>query len=164
MTRAKLARLKQFVRENYDDRILDVMPTSGKYSQNLHSVVWKLRIYGRGKVISLSNITYTHSVQYFAAVIHLILHFRYIHSFARACWFLPFITSMITLALKYLSRVPWMTSSFIHSLALSVWDGLKILSKALRREPVAQILHVEARLAATRGIPPPAASITKSLV
>jgi hypothetical protein len=120
--------------------------------------------YGRGKVISLSDITYTHSVQYIAAVIHLILHFRYIHPFARACWFLPFITAMICRSHSNTSPASLGRPPRSYSLALSVWDGLKILSKALRREPVAQILHVEARLAATRGIPPPAASITKSLV
>jgi len=46
MARAKLARLEEFVREMvYDDRVLDVVPTSGKYSQNLRSVVQKLRTY-----------------------------------------------------------------------------------------------------------------------
>jgi len=47
MARAKLARLEAFVRESMDheDRVLDVVPASGKYSQNLRSVVHKLRTY-----------------------------------------------------------------------------------------------------------------------
>lgn len=44
---AKLARLEEFVRNemDHDDRVLDVVPTSGKYNQNLRSVVRKLRTY-----------------------------------------------------------------------------------------------------------------------
>ena len=47
LARAKLARLEEFVRTNMvnDDRALDVLPTSAKYSQNLRSVVHKLRTY-----------------------------------------------------------------------------------------------------------------------
>ena len=47
LARAKLARLEEFVRAEigYDGRVLDVVPTSGKYSQNLRRVVEKLRIY-----------------------------------------------------------------------------------------------------------------------
>jgi GTP-binding protein len=47
LARAKLARLEEFVRAEmgHDGRVLDVVPTSGKYSQNLRSVVQKLRIY-----------------------------------------------------------------------------------------------------------------------
>jgi GTP-binding protein len=47
LARAKLARLEEFVREemDHDDRVLDVVPTSGKYGQNLRSVVRKLRTY-----------------------------------------------------------------------------------------------------------------------
>jgi GTPase len=47
LARAKLARLEEFVRANmdYDGQMLDVVPTSGKYSQNLRSVVQKLRTY-----------------------------------------------------------------------------------------------------------------------
>lgn len=46
MARAKLTRLEEFVREMaHDDQVLDVLPTSGKYSQNLRSVVRKLRTY-----------------------------------------------------------------------------------------------------------------------
>jgi len=30
---------------DHDDRVLDVVPTSGKYNQNLRSVVRKLRTY-----------------------------------------------------------------------------------------------------------------------
>jgi hypothetical protein len=40
-----------------------------------------------------------------------------------------------------------------HCPALSVQASLKTLSKALRRQPVAKILLVEARLAVTGGIP-----------
>jgi GTP-binding protein len=45
--RAKLARLEEFVREemDQDDLVLDVVPTSGKYNQNLRSAVRKLRTY-----------------------------------------------------------------------------------------------------------------------
>ena len=47
LARAKLARLEEFVRDemDHDDRVLDVVPTSGKFSQNLRSVVRKLRTY-----------------------------------------------------------------------------------------------------------------------
>ncbi len=47
LARAKLARLEGFVREEVDQdgRVLDVVPTSGKYCQNLRSVVRKLRTY-----------------------------------------------------------------------------------------------------------------------
>jgi GTP-binding protein len=47
LARAKLAQLEEFVRAEmgHDGRVLDVVPTSGKYSQNLRSVVQKLRIY-----------------------------------------------------------------------------------------------------------------------
>jgi GTP-binding protein len=48
LARAKLAKLEEFVREEMDqgdDQVLDVVPMSGKYSQNLHSVVRKLRGY-----------------------------------------------------------------------------------------------------------------------
>jgi GTP-binding protein len=47
LARAKLARLEEFVRGEMDedDRVLDVVPTSGKYNQNLGSVVRKLRTY-----------------------------------------------------------------------------------------------------------------------
>jgi GTP-binding protein len=47
LAQAKLARLEEFVRDemDHDDRVLDVVPTSGKYSQNLRSVVRKLRTY-----------------------------------------------------------------------------------------------------------------------
>ena len=47
LARAKLARLEEFVRDEMDQdhRVLDVVPTSGKYGQNLHSVVRKLRTY-----------------------------------------------------------------------------------------------------------------------
>ena len=47
LARAKLARLEEIVRDEMDhgDRVLDVVPTSGKYSQNLLSVVRKLRTY-----------------------------------------------------------------------------------------------------------------------
>ncbi len=45
LARAKLAQLEAFVRDGmgHDDRMLDVVPTSGKYGQNLRSVVRKLR-------------------------------------------------------------------------------------------------------------------------
>jgi len=47
LAHAKLARLEEFVREEVDQdgRALDVVPTSGKYCQNLRSVVRKLRTY-----------------------------------------------------------------------------------------------------------------------
>jgi GTP-binding protein len=47
LARAKLARLEEFVRDEMDqgDRVLDVVPISGKYGQNLHSVLRKLRTY-----------------------------------------------------------------------------------------------------------------------
>ncbi|KAI0282060.1 hypothetical protein BC826DRAFT_961730 [Russula brevipes] len=48
LARAKLAKLEEFVREEMDrddDQVLDVVPTSGKYNQNLRSVVHKLRGY-----------------------------------------------------------------------------------------------------------------------
>ncbi len=47
LARAKLACLEEFVRNGmvHGDRVLDVVPTSGKYSQNLRSVVRKLRAY-----------------------------------------------------------------------------------------------------------------------
>jgi len=47
LARAKLVRLEEFVKNDmdHDDRRLDVVPTSGRYSQNLHSVVQKLRTY-----------------------------------------------------------------------------------------------------------------------
>jgi GTPase len=46
LARAKLARLEEFVGEmDHDGRVLDVVPTSGKYGQNLRSVVRKLRTY-----------------------------------------------------------------------------------------------------------------------
>jgi len=47
LARTKLARLEEFVRDemDHDDRVLDVVPTSGKYNQNLRSVVRKLRTY-----------------------------------------------------------------------------------------------------------------------
>ncbi|KAI0271061.1 P-loop containing nucleoside triphosphate hydrolase protein [Russula aff. rugulosa BPL654] len=47
LAQAKLERLEEFVRDemDHDDRVLDVVPTSGKYSQNLRSVVRKLRTY-----------------------------------------------------------------------------------------------------------------------
>ena len=47
LARAKLARLEEFVRDemNHDDLMLDVVPISGKYGQNLHSVLRKLRTY-----------------------------------------------------------------------------------------------------------------------
>ena len=47
LARTKLARLEEFVRDemDHDDRVLDVVPTSGKYGQNLRSVVHKLRTY-----------------------------------------------------------------------------------------------------------------------
>jgi len=46
MAGVKLARLGEFVGETvHDDRVLDVVPASGKYSQNLRSVVQKLRTY-----------------------------------------------------------------------------------------------------------------------
>ncbi|KAH9956381.1 GTPase [Lactifluus volemus] len=47
LARAKLARLEEFVKDKMgcDGRMLDVVPTSGKYSQNLRSVVQKLRTY-----------------------------------------------------------------------------------------------------------------------
>jgi GTP-binding protein len=47
LAQAKLARLEEFVRDemNQDDHVLDVVPTSGKYNQNLRSVVCKLRTY-----------------------------------------------------------------------------------------------------------------------
>jgi GTP-binding protein len=45
LAQAKVARLEEFVRDEMDryDWVLDVVPTSGKYSQSLHSVVRKLR-------------------------------------------------------------------------------------------------------------------------
>lgn len=47
LARAKLARLEEFVRNevDHDNWVLDVVPTSGKYGQNLRSVVRKLRTY-----------------------------------------------------------------------------------------------------------------------
>jgi GTPase len=47
LAQAKLVRLEEFVRNeiDHDDRVLDVVPASGKYSQNLRSVVRKLRTY-----------------------------------------------------------------------------------------------------------------------
>jgi GTP-binding protein len=47
LARAKLARLEEFVREemDQDDGVLEVVPISGKYGQNLGSVVRKLRTY-----------------------------------------------------------------------------------------------------------------------
>jgi GTP-binding protein len=47
LARAKLARLEEFVRDEMDQDhwVLDVVPTSGKYGQNLHSVLRKLRTY-----------------------------------------------------------------------------------------------------------------------
>ena len=46
MARAKLARLEEFVREiGHDGQVLDVVPTSGKYNQNLRSVIRRLRTY-----------------------------------------------------------------------------------------------------------------------
>ncbi|KAH9987749.1 hypothetical protein BJV74DRAFT_978675 [Russula compacta] len=47
LAREKLARLEKFVREEMDreGRVLDVVPTSAKYSQNLRGVVRKLRAY-----------------------------------------------------------------------------------------------------------------------
>jgi GTP-binding protein len=46
LARAKLARLEEFARQmDHDGRVLDVAPTSGKYGQNLRSVVRKLRTY-----------------------------------------------------------------------------------------------------------------------
>ena len=47
LARSKLARLEEFVRDEMDhgDQVLDVVPISGKYSQNLRSVVRKLRTY-----------------------------------------------------------------------------------------------------------------------
>jgi len=47
LAQAKLAGLEKFVRDEmvHGDRVLDVVPTSGKYSQNLRSVVRKLRTY-----------------------------------------------------------------------------------------------------------------------
>jgi len=78
MARAKLAQLEESVREMaHDDRVLDVVPTSGKYSQNLRSVVQKLTdIRRRSKIGSISDITYTHVT----IIIHLVLHFPYIQS------------------------------------------------------------------------------------
>jgi GTPase len=45
LARARLAQLEAFVIDEmgHDDRMLDVVPTSGKYGQNLRSVVRKLR-------------------------------------------------------------------------------------------------------------------------
>ncbi|KAI9453033.1 GTPase [Lactarius psammicola] len=47
LARAKLTRLEEFVRTNMSDAnpALDVVPTSAKYSQNLRSIVHKLRTY-----------------------------------------------------------------------------------------------------------------------
>ena len=47
LARAKLARLEEFVRDemDHDGRLLDVVPTSGKYNQNLRIVARKLRTY-----------------------------------------------------------------------------------------------------------------------
>ncbi|KAH9070668.1 GTPase [Lactarius deliciosus] len=47
LARAKLVRLEEFVRADMgnDDRALDVVPTSAKYSQNLRSIVHKLQTY-----------------------------------------------------------------------------------------------------------------------
>ena len=46
LARAKLTRLEEFVREmDHDGRVLDVVPISGKYGQNLRSVVRKLQTY-----------------------------------------------------------------------------------------------------------------------
>ena len=47
LARAKLARLEEFVRAEmgHDGRVLDVVPTLGRYSQNLRIVVQKLRTY-----------------------------------------------------------------------------------------------------------------------
>ncbi|KAH9025807.1 P-loop containing nucleoside triphosphate hydrolase protein [Lactarius hengduanensis] len=47
LARAKLVRLEEFVRTDMgnDDRALDVVPTSAKYSQNLRSIVHKLQTY-----------------------------------------------------------------------------------------------------------------------
>ncbi|KAI0260086.1 GTP-binding protein Obg/CgtA [Gloeopeniophorella convolvens] len=47
LAREKLARLEEFVRAEMDcdGRVLDVVPTSGKFSQNLRTIVHKLRTY-----------------------------------------------------------------------------------------------------------------------
>ncbi|KAI9444507.1 P-loop containing nucleoside triphosphate hydrolase protein [Lactarius indigo] len=47
LAREKLVRLEEFVRTNMgnDGSVLDVVPTSAKYSQNLRSIVHKLRTY-----------------------------------------------------------------------------------------------------------------------
>jgi GTP-binding protein len=47
LARVKLARLEEFVREGTvdGDRVLDVIPTSGKYNQNLRTVVRKMWTY-----------------------------------------------------------------------------------------------------------------------
>jgi GTP-binding protein len=50
LARAKLAGLEEFVRDemDHDDRVLDVVLTSEKYSENLRSVVRKLPTYVEG--------------------------------------------------------------------------------------------------------------------
>jgi GTPase len=47
LARAKFARLEEFVRDemDHDDQVLDVVPASGKYSQNLRTTLRKLRTY-----------------------------------------------------------------------------------------------------------------------
>jgi len=64
MARAKLTRLEEFVREMaHDDQVLDVVPTSGKYNQNLRSVVRKLRTYVEEARSAASRTSPTHTVQ-----------------------------------------------------------------------------------------------------
>jgi hypothetical protein len=76
MARAKLARLEEFQVGGemvHDDWVLDVVPTSGMYSQNLRSVVRKLRIYVEAKMATSRT-----SPVHVTIIIHLVPHFRYI--------------------------------------------------------------------------------------
>jgi len=61
MAHAKLAQLEEFVREMaHDNQVLDVVPTSGKYNQNLRSVVRKLRTYVEEARSAASRTSPTH--------------------------------------------------------------------------------------------------------
>ena len=76
LVHAKLARLEEFVREmDHDGRVLDVVPTSGKYGQNLRSVVRKLWTYVEEARSAASRTLSTHIPSYITAVIDLVLRF-----------------------------------------------------------------------------------------
>jgi GTP-binding protein len=62
LAHAKLARLEEFVRQEmvHDGQVLDVVPTSGKYGQNLRSVVRKLRTYVEEARSAASQTSYIH--------------------------------------------------------------------------------------------------------